>query len=80
VKVLEPRSCEADSGGSTFSPVDVQTLRAGQMKLSSGGMIFDRTVERRQKTGRAAVGTLIKRTQRLVEAYLVCRGVWRFSA
>lgn len=60
---------------STFSPVDVRTLRCRQMKVRSGGLIFDRSVEGRQKTGRAAIGTVSKRTRRLVEAYLKRRGV-----
>lgn len=60
---------------STFSPVDVRTLRSRQMKVRSGGLIFDRSVEGRQKTGRAAIGTVSKRTRRLVAAYLAHRGV-----
>lgn len=45
------------------------------MKVRSGGMIFDRSIEGCQKTGRAAIGTVSKRTRRLVEAYLAQRGV-----
>lgn len=60
---------------STFSPVDVRTLRKRQLKLGTKGMIFDRIVEGRQKTGRAAIGTVCKRTQKLVTAYLAQRPV-----
>ena len=60
---------------STFSPVDVRTLRRRQMKSSRRGIYFDRTVEGRQKTGRAAVGTVCKRTQALVDLYLADRKV-----
>ena len=60
---------------STFSPVDVRTLRPRHMKALARGLIFDRSVEGRQKTGRAALGTVSRRTQRLVEAYLRDRGV-----
>jgi len=60
---------------STFSPVDVRTLRSRHMKARTRGLIFDRSVEGRQKTGRAALGTVSRRTQRLVETYLKVRGV-----
>ncbi len=60
---------------STFSPVDVRTLRRRQMKQSRRGVYFDRTLEGRQKTGRAAVGTVSKRTQALVALYLVDRQI-----
>jgi hypothetical protein len=60
---------------STFSPVDVRTLRNRHMKVLTHGLIFDRSVEGRQKTGRAALGTVSRRTQRLVKTYLNDRGV-----
>ena len=60
---------------STFSPVDVRTLRKRQMKTSRRGAIFDRIVEGRQKTGRAAIGTICKRTELLITAYLADRQV-----
>jgi hypothetical protein len=60
---------------STFSPVDVRTLRNRHMKSRTHGLIFDRSVEGRQKTGRAALGTVSRRTQRLVKTYLNDRGV-----
>ena len=60
---------------STFSPVDVRTLRRRQMKQSRKGIFFDRTLEGRQKTGRAAIGTVCKRTQALVAFYLADRKI-----
>ena len=59
----------------TFSPVDVRTLRHRHLKTPPRGLIFDRSVEGRQKTGRAALGTVSRRAQRLVETYLTARGV-----
>lgn len=46
-----------------FSPVDVRTVHAGRM-------VFDRQADGRTKTGRAAIGTVSTRTERLVLAYL----------
>jgi hypothetical protein len=60
---------------STFSPVDVRTLRQRHLKYSHGRLIFDRAVEGRQKTGRAAIGTVSARTQALVTLYLTQRKV-----
>lgn len=60
---------------SSFSPVDVRTLRKRQMTPSRKGIIFDRTAEGRQKTGRAAIGTVCKRTQALVGFYLADRKI-----
>jgi hypothetical protein len=54
-----------------FSPVDVRTLAARHSKLIAGRIIFDRTEDGRTKTGRAALGTISKRTERLVKAYLL---------
>jgi hypothetical protein len=60
---------------STFSPVDVRTLRQRHLKYSRGHIVFDRSVEGRQKTGRAALGTVCARTQALVTLYLAERQV-----
>jgi hypothetical protein len=53
-----------------FSPVDVRTLLERHRAIIGGRLIFDRQADGRAKTGRAAIGTLSWRTQRLVEAYL----------
>jgi hypothetical protein len=53
-----------------FSPVDVRTLAGRHMKIRGSQMIFDRSIEGRAKTGRAALGTLSRRTERLVRVYL----------
>jgi hypothetical protein len=53
-----------------FSPVDVRTLAARHRAVSGGRLIFDRQADGRTKTGRAAIGTLSPRTERLVAAYL----------
>jgi hypothetical protein len=55
---------------SQFSPVDIRTLRAGHRAVVDGRLIFDRQADGRAKTGRAAIGTLSPRTERLVRAYL----------
>jgi hypothetical protein len=60
---------------STFSPVDVRTLRRRHMKNSGRHLIFDRTIDGRQKTGRAAIGTVCTRTEALVSLYLSQRQV-----
>jgi hypothetical protein len=60
-----------------FSPVDVRTLRERHRALAGGRMIFDRQVDGRAKTGRAAIGTVSRRTERLVAAYLVELGAER---
>jgi hypothetical protein len=49
-----------------FSPVDVRTLTEGHRAFVGGRLIFDRQADGRTKTGRAAIGTLSKRTERLV--------------
>lgn len=56
----------------SFSPGDVRLLTAGHRRLreKDGRLYFDRTKTGRTKTGKAAIGTLSKRTQRLVEAYI----------
>jgi hypothetical protein len=53
-----------------FSPVDVRTLAARHRATSGGRLIFDRQADGRTKTGRAAIGTLSARTERLVITYL----------
>jgi hypothetical protein len=53
-----------------FSPVDVRTLAARHRAIIGGLLVFDRQAEGRAKTGRAAIGTVSARTERLVNAYL----------
>ncbi len=53
-----------------FSPVDARTLRARHCATHGGRLYFDRQADGRAKTGRAAIGTLSHRTERLVAAYL----------
>jgi hypothetical protein len=53
-----------------FSPVDVRSLAARHRAFVGGRLIFDRQADGRTKTGRAAIGTLSLRTERLVSAYL----------
>jgi hypothetical protein len=53
-----------------FSPVDVRTLAARHRAQIGGRLIFDRQAEGRAKTGRAAIGTLSARTERLLITYL----------
>lgn len=60
-----------------FSPVDVRTLADRHMVRIDGRLVFDRSTEGRTKTGRAAYGTLSRRTERLVLAYLAEQGVVR---
>jgi hypothetical protein len=55
---------------SQFSPVDIRSLRARHRAVIDGRLIFDRQAEGRAKTGRAAIGTLSPRTERLVRAYI----------
>jgi hypothetical protein len=56
-----------------FQPGDVRTLKAKHLR-AVGAMgeefLFDRTVDGRQKTGKPAIGTLSRRTRRLLDAYL----------
>ncbi len=58
-----------------FSPVDARGLRARHLRREADGPWFDLTVEGRAKSGRGAVGTLSKRTARLVNTYLGELGV-----
>lgn len=53
-----------------FSPVDVRTLAARHRATNGGRLIFDRQADGRAKTGRAAIGTISPRTEKLVSAYL----------
>ena len=57
-----------------FSPVDCRTLAARHRATNGGRLVFDRQADGRTKTGRAAIGTVSARTERLVTAYLAgCR-------
>jgi hypothetical protein len=58
-----------------FSPVDVRTLAARHRAAVGRRLLFDRQADGRAKTGRAAIGTLSPRTERLVSAYLVKLGL-----
>jgi hypothetical protein len=53
-----------------FSPVDIRKLTGGHLCASGDRLIFDRTEEGREKTETAVIGTLSRRTERLVRAYL----------
>jgi hypothetical protein len=53
-----------------FSPVDVRTLAERHRKMSGGRLFFDRQTDGRRKTGRAAIGTVCPRTERLVTTYI----------
>jgi hypothetical protein len=50
--------------------VDVRMLAERHRKIAGGHLIFDRQEDGRAKTGRAAIGTISARTERLIEAYL----------
>jgi len=60
----------AVSWDTQFSPVDVRTLAERHRAIMGGRLVFDRQVEGRAKTGRAAIGTVSRRTERLVSAHL----------
>jgi hypothetical protein len=60
----------AVSWDTQFSPVDVRTLAERHRAIVGDRLIFDRQVEGRTKTGRAAIGTISHRTERLVSKYL----------
>jgi hypothetical protein len=53
-----------------FSPVDARTLAARHRTTNGGRLVFDRQADGRTKTGRAAIGTVSERTERLVTAYI----------
>jgi hypothetical protein len=57
-----------------FSPVDARTLADRHRAIIDGRLVFDRQVDGRAKTGRAAIGTVCKRTEHLVSAYLAKLG------
>jgi hypothetical protein len=59
----------AVSWDSQFSTVDVRTLCERHRAVSDGRLVFDRQAEGRAKTGRAAIGTVSRRTERLVSEY-----------
>ena len=59
------------SGDTQFSPVDtLRTLAARHRSMIGGKLVFDRQADGRAKTGRAAIGTVSARTERLVATYL----------
>lgn len=58
-----------------FSPIDVRTLRARHRARDGARLYFDLMREGRGKTGKAALGTISARTERLVGAYLDGLGV-----
>jgi hypothetical protein len=60
----------AVSWDTQFSPVDVRTLAERNRAIVGDRLIFDRQVEGRTQTGRAAIGTISHRTERLVSKYL----------
>jgi hypothetical protein len=53
-----------------FSPVDVRTLQERHRAMVGGRLVFDRQADGRAKTGRAAIGTVSRRTERLISEYL----------
>jgi hypothetical protein len=53
-----------------FSPVDVRTLQERRRAMVGGRLVFDRQADGRAKTGRAAIGTVSRRTERLISEYL----------
>src|SRR5258708_2357350 len=53
-----------------FSPVDVRKLSGRHIRQGGDRLIFDRTEEGREKNHTAVIGTLSRRTERLVRAYL----------
>lgn len=61
----------AVSWDTLFAPVDSRTLRGRHIaRLSDGRLWFDKSEEGREKTGRAALGTISARTEALVNTYL----------
>lgn len=56
-----------------FQPGDIRTLKfrhVGYVGQNRSEVIFDRSIDGRQKTGKPAIGTLSKRTRRLFAAYM----------
>jgi hypothetical protein len=62
----------AVSWDTQLSPVDVRGLTAAQRAKDSQGAVF---FQDRTKTGRAAAGTLSRRAEHLLDAYLTALGV-----
>lgn len=62
--------CIAIAWDTQFSPVDVRTLAERHRTAAQKGLFFDRQEDGRAKTGRAAIGTVSRRTERLIAAYL----------
>src|SRR5262249_62353486 len=60
----------AVSWDTQFSPVDARTLADRHRVMIDGRLVFDRQADGRTKTGRAAIGTVSRRTERLVSEYL----------
>lgn len=56
-----------------FQPGDVRTLQARHLTTRSGRFMVDKSVDGREKTGAAVLGTLSARAHRLLEAYLATR-------
>jgi hypothetical protein len=69
----------AVSWDTQFSPVDVRTLAERHRTLVAGSLVFDRQADGRAKTGRAALGTVSPRTERLVTTYLDQLGTERLA-
>lgn len=65
-------ACLAVIWDSQFSPIDGLTLKAHQRRRDAKGTFF---AVGRAKTGRAAAGTLSRRAERLLDAYLKSLGV-----
>jgi hypothetical protein len=57
-----------------FSPIDVRTLAHRHYVDVDERLVFDRQADGRAKTGRAAIGTVSRRTERLVRQYLADLG------
>lgn len=56
-----------------FQPGDIRTLKLRHVRFVGAGrqeVIFDRSVDGRQKTGKPAIGTLSPRTRKLFAAYM----------
>jgi hypothetical protein len=53
-----------------FQPGDARTLAARHRHIQDGRLVFNRLNEGRQKTGKPIVGTLSRRTERLVKTHL----------
>lgn len=60
----------AVSWDTQFSPVDVRTLADHHCIEIDRHLVFDRQADGRTKTGRVAIGTVSRRTERLVSVYL----------